>query len=89
MDFNYNKQFLKDLASLPLPYKKRIENIVFEELPLYDHDSLFRKLLRIKGHDGFYIIRVGIYRIALCIISDKLEFIRVFHREGFSIKNDS
>jgi len=81
MDFLYKKQFLKDLAAIPLPYKKQIENLVFDELPLEDQKSLFSKISKMKGYDWFYKIRVGDYRIGLYINLDKLIFKRVLHRK--------
>lgn len=81
MDFWYNKQFLRDIVSIPMPYKKQIENLVFEELPLLNQQALFSKISKMKGYNGFYKIRVGDYRIGLYTSSSKLKFIRVLHRK--------
>ncbi|MEO5359458.1 MAG: type II toxin-antitoxin system RelE/ParE family toxin [Nitrospirota bacterium] len=81
MDFKYKKQFLKDLASLPMPYKKQIETLVFEELSLDNQESLFSRISKMRGYDGFYKIRVGDYRIGLYIASGIMEFRRVLHRK--------
>ncbi|MBF0567703.1 MAG: type II toxin-antitoxin system RelE/ParE family toxin [Nitrospirae bacterium] len=81
MDFRYRKKFLKDLASLPVSYKRQIENLVFEELPLDDQQSLFTRISKMRGYEGFYKIRIGDYRVGLYIASGKLEFRRVLHRK--------
>ena len=77
----YKKAFLKDLSKLPLDYRKRIEKLVFEEIPKYD--SLF-KILDIKlmkGHKNYYRIRVGEYRIGCRVEKDsKIIFYRVKSR---------
>ncbi|MBF0465522.1 MAG: type II toxin-antitoxin system RelE/ParE family toxin [Nitrospirae bacterium] len=80
MEFRYRKQFLKDLASLPAPYKKQIEYLVFEELPLVNPESLFSRISKMKGYDGFYKVKKGDFRIGLSVAFDKLEFRRVLHR---------
>jgi len=33
----YKKTFLNDLAGMPLRYRKRIERLVFEEVPNFDN----------------------------------------------------
>ncbi|MBF0564522.1 MAG: type II toxin-antitoxin system RelE/ParE family toxin [Nitrospirae bacterium] len=81
MDFRYRKQFLKDLAMIPLPYKKHVEELVFEILPSENFESLFSKISKMRGYKGFYKIRLGDYRIGVYITSNTFECVRVLHRK--------
>ena len=78
----YRKIFLKDLASLPLRYRSRIERLVFDDIPASEnifHDFDIHKM---RGYDHYYRIRTGNYRIG-CKITAKSEiiFYRVKSRE--------
>jgi len=77
----YKKTFLKDLSKLPLNYRKRIEKLVFEEIPKYNNllETLDIKLL--KGYKDYYRIRVGDYRIGCKIEKrNKIIFYRIKNR---------
>jgi Cytotoxic translational repressor of toxin-antitoxin stability system len=78
----YKKIFLKDLAALPKRYRSRIERLVFDLIPASEnifHDFDIQKM---KGNDGYYRIRSGIYRIGCKISSDgEIIFFRVKSRD--------
>ena len=59
----FKKTFLKDLAELPTAYRKRIERLVFEEFPKMSTLSDKLDILKIQGHENYYRIRIGDYRI--------------------------
>ncbi len=44
MTVNYNKKFLKDLASLPKKDRNKIEAFVFEEISAFSNSSLVLNL---------------------------------------------
>jgi len=62
----YNKRFLKELASLPKDIQSRVELIVFSELET-DNPFELGYLDKMKGHKDKYKIRVADYRIGLTI----------------------
>lgn len=77
----YTKKFLKDLAALPDPIRGRIESIVFEELES-DHPYDLGFVEKLKGYPDKYKIRVGDYRIGICLDTATKRIIcqRVAHR---------
>lgn len=62
----YKKTFLKELSHLPSGIRKRIENIVFEEL-VCDNPFKLGYIEKLKGYEDKYKIRVGDYRIGITI----------------------
>jgi mRNA-degrading endonuclease RelE of RelBE toxin-antitoxin system len=82
-NYQYKPAFLKDLKRVqPARIRTRIENIVFNDMPTlqspFDHPALEA----MQGHHGFYKIRVGSFRIGLCIHppNHTVIFYRVLHR---------
>ena len=78
----YKKSFLKDLSKIPGPVQKRIEELVFNEIP--ESDDIFSEfdVRKMKGMPGFFRIRQGRFRIGFEITDDnKIIFYRVKSRE--------
>jgi mRNA interferase RelE/StbE len=77
----YNKRFLKELASLPKDIQSRVKPIVFSELET-DNPFKLGYLDKMKGHKNKYKIRVGDYRIGLTIDKPNQTIIcqRIAHR---------
>lgn len=59
MKVEYRKQFLKELAKIPVKTRQAIEKFVFEEAPQLDSISETGKVERMKGYPGYYKIRFG------------------------------
>ena len=81
MEIRFKKQFLKDLVRIPANYRLKIETLIFEEIPSADSGKILGILSKMRGYEGYYKIRVGDFRIGLCIKEDVLEFQRVLHRK--------
>lgn len=81
MEISYKKQFLKDLSKLPYSYRDKIEELVFEIIPVESSDKIMKRISKLKGKGCFYKIRIGDYRIGLFLENDFLEFKRVLHRK--------
>ena len=81
MEIRYKRQFLKDLAKLLLPFRERIEEIVFEIIPNESPYEILQRVSKLKGRNNYFKIRVGDYRIGLYIENDFLEFKRALHRK--------
>jgi len=77
----YKKTFLNDLAGIPLRYRKRIERLVFEEIPNLDNIFNALEIKKMRGYRDYYRLRVGNYRVGCKIGVDKrIIFYRVKRR---------
>ncbi len=77
----YTRTFLKELARLPAGVRGRVEKIVFGE-EVKEDPFLAGKVQKLKGHQDYYKLRFGSYRVGLRIDSEErvIEFRRVRHR---------
>ncbi len=77
----FKKTFLKDLAELPAAYRKKMEKLVFEELPGMSSLSDKLDIRKIQGYENYYRIRMGQYRIGCEIEAEnRITFYRVKNR---------
>jgi mRNA interferase RelE/StbE len=77
----YKKTFLNDLARIPLHYRKRIEKLVFEEVPNLDNILNTLDIKKMRGYRDYYRIRIGNYRVGCKMGADKrIIFYRVKKR---------
>ena len=78
----FKPTFLKDLVRLPVRYRKRIEKLVFEDIPQMENPSVGIDIKKIQGREGYYRIRIGDYRIG-CVIEtgNRIIFYRVKNRK--------
>lgn len=80
---SYKKTFLKDLASLPLVYRERIEKLVFEEISELDDIFGALDIKKMRGYRDYYRIRVGNYRIGCKVEAEnRIIFYRVKSRDA-------
>ncbi len=63
----YKKIFLKDLSKVKPPYRKRIEKLVFDEMPKWQQPFGPLDIKKIRGYEHYYRIRIGDYRIGFKI----------------------
>ena len=80
MNVSYRKTFLKDLAKIPTKTRRRIEHLVFNEIPESKSITDIHKFEKLTGYQVFYKIRIGSYRIGVKINDNHLIFCRVLHR---------
>jgi mRNA interferase RelE/StbE len=81
MQVEFRKTFKQDLKNLKDgKVLKRIQKVV-EEVELANAFSEIRNIKMLQGHEGFYRIRVGDYRIGLFVDRETIAFIRVLHRK--------
>lgn len=78
----YKKTFLKDLAELPDAQRKKIEKIVFEEIPGLKDLTEKYDFKKMQGYENYYRIRVGSFRIG-CEIQkgNRVIFYRIKNRK--------
>jgi mRNA interferase RelE/StbE len=78
----YKPTFLKDLVRLPASYRKKIEKLVFTDIPGSDNIFAILDISKIQGHQSYYRIRVGNYRIGCEIeAGNRVIFYRVKDRK--------
>ncbi|MEI6233932.1 MAG: type II toxin-antitoxin system RelE/ParE family toxin [Planctomycetota bacterium] len=75
----YQKRFLKELAALPNPFRKRIETFAFNEMPGQNPFGL-GCIEKMAGYPDKYKARFGEFRAGLTIYS-KSKVVR-FERVG-------
>ncbi|WP_421078229.1 type II toxin-antitoxin system RelE/ParE family toxin [Methanothermococcus sp. Ax23] len=81
MEVSFKKAFIKDFKNLPNNIKERVKKLVFEEIPNKANISDIPNIKRLKGHTGYYRIRVGDYRIGFKYNNGKIVFYRILHRK--------
>ncbi|MCA6502407.1 MAG: type II toxin-antitoxin system RelE/ParE family toxin [Pseudanabaena sp. M158S2SP1A06QC] len=81
MQVEFRKTFKQDLKNLKdSKVLKRIQKVV-EEVELANGLSDIRNIKLLQGHEDFYRIRVGDYRIGLFVERETIAFVRVLHRK--------
>jgi mRNA interferase RelE/StbE len=55
----FKKTFLKDLAGVPGVYRRKIEQIVFEDIPAAQNITENVDIKKIRGYENYYRIRIG------------------------------
>ena len=81
MNIEYRKKFLKELAKIPSEIRIRIEDFVFEELPVLDSVVHIKKLEKLKGYHNYYKIRFGDYRVGIKVEDEVIILERALHRK--------
>jgi mRNA interferase RelE/StbE len=78
----FKRTFLRDLSELSTAYRKKIEKLVFEDFPEMSTIPDKLDIRKIQGHDGYYRIRMGDYRIGCEIKAENvITFYRVKNRK--------
>lgn len=81
MQVEFRKTFKQDLKNLKdSKVLQRIQKVV-EEVELASALSEIRNIKLLQGHEGFYRIRVGDYRVGLFVEGEVVAFVRVLHRK--------
>jgi len=78
----HTRTFYKELAKVPLPVRKRVEELAFGEA-IKEDPFLQGKTQKLAGHREYYKIRFGNYRVGLRISTTEkiVEFRRILHRK--------
>jgi mRNA-degrading endonuclease RelE of RelBE toxin-antitoxin system len=81
MQVEFRKTFKQDLRNLKdSKVLKRIQKVV-EEVELANALSEIRNIKLLQGHENFYRIRVGDYRVGLFVEGGVVAFVRILHRK--------
>jgi len=76
----YKKTFLKDLTKLPIRDRKKIEKLVFVDIPKLNNIFGIQDIKKMKGYKDYYRIRIGNYRVGCKIAEKEITFYRVKSR---------
>lgn len=81
MTFFYQKKFLKDMAGIPMPLRKKIEEFVFTRLSSLNKFTELKEAERMTGYPHYYKIRFGDYRLGLHFYDGNITLERILHRK--------
>ncbi|MBK5286502.1 MAG: type II toxin-antitoxin system RelE/ParE family toxin [Bacteroidia bacterium] len=81
MNVLYQKKFLKDLALIPQPQRKKIEHFVFNQLPSLRNFQEVKGAEKMTGYSHYYKIRFGDYRLGFHFINDTITLERILNRK--------
>ena len=81
-EVKHKRRFYKELAKIPLPTRKAIEQIAFGE-QVKENPFRLGVVEKLTGHRKYYKMRFGDYRVGLKvdIKSQTVEFRRALHRK--------
>lgn len=77
----YSKTFLRELSRVPEKLRASVESFAFGEA-IQKNPFETGKVEKLKGHEGYYKARFGVYRVGLRIsqVEKTVEFRRILHR---------
>ena len=80
MIVRFEASFAKDLRGISdKPLLARVGQII-DEVKQAESPVGIRSMKKLKGHDHYYRIRIGDYRLGLELVGDELVFVRCLHR---------
>ena len=71
LQVQYQKWFLKDLQSVPMPYRREIEHFVFDILPSLNTLAASGRFEKMTGYANCVKARFGDYRIGAFFLFQK------------------
>jgi mRNA interferase RelE/StbE len=74
------KQFIKDLDGIPKSARQSVEQIIFN-IKAAESITSIENVKKLKGHQDYYRIRVGDYRIGFAIVDSTVILSRFLHRK--------
>ena len=80
MNVRFRSSFKKDLKRIKDPDLLNQVNSAIEAVKATESISAISNLLKLKGYQEFYRIRIGNYRIGLRVTDDAVIFVRLLHR---------
>jgi mRNA interferase RelE/StbE len=74
------KQFIKDLDGTPKSVRQSVEQIIFN-IKAAELITSVENVKKLKGHQDYYRIRAGDYRIGFAIVDSTVILSRFLHRK--------
>ena len=80
MRTRFKPSFKKDLKKIRDSKILESIEIVIDVVKAADTIKTVPNLIKMKGYEGFYRLRMGDYRIGIKLVNDEVIFVRVLHR---------
>jgi mRNA interferase RelE/StbE len=81
LNVSFKQSFLRDLKQIKdKALLQRVQEVI-EELEAADSLREVNRVVKIKGSDFYYRLRVGDYRVGLSVNDDDVTFVRFMHRK--------
>ena len=80
MQVAFEAVFLRDLKRVRSKKVRRRLQEVIEEVKTATAPYEIANLSKLRGHEGFFRIRIGDYRVGVEIVGDTVIFVRILHR---------
>jgi mRNA interferase RelE/StbE len=77
----FEANFSRDLKRVKDEQLLRCVEQAIGEIKAATELSDIKRLGKLKGHDTFYCIRLGDYRIGIEVLEDKVILVRILHRK--------
>lgn len=81
MEIKYEVKFQKDLKDITDKILLEKLKSIIEECRNAHNINTIKNLKKLKGHETFYRIKIGDYRIGIEIIENTIIFTRILHRK--------
>lgn len=81
MKVRFRSSFKKDLKCIKDQYLLAQVGDVIDEIKASASLTETKNLIKLKGYDDFYRIRIGTFRLGLKFIDDEVIFVRFLHRK--------
>lgn len=81
MKVSFERAFLKDIARInDVKVAKQLKKIL-DAFESNNNLSQFKNIKKLKGHNAYFRIRIGSYRLGFSYENDKIHVIRFLHRK--------
>ncbi len=80
MKIKYEATFRRDLEEIRDPNLLKRVGRVIEDARKAQSSRDVRKIKKLKGHDTYYRIKLGDYRLGIEMVGDEIIFVRFLHR---------
>jgi mRNA-degrading endonuclease RelE of RelBE toxin-antitoxin system len=80
LKYTPKKQFVKDVQALPKKVKEEVTQLL-QEIEKAEFLTDLPSVKKMTGHNEFYRIRIGNYRLGLSLSDNELFLLRILHRK--------
>ncbi|EEZ80428.1 type II toxin-antitoxin system RelE/ParE family toxin [Candidatus Thioglobus sp.] len=81
MKVSFERAFLKDITRLNDAKVVKQLKIILDSFESNNNLSQFKNIKKLKGHNAYFRIRIGNYRLGFSHENEKIHVIRFLHRK--------